>query len=165
MSLRRIDCGIIPLVDSAPLVIARELGFAAEEGLDLQLHVERSWSAIRDKLALGRLDAAHMLAPVPIAMSMGLGGMALPLDALMVLSVNGNVVGVSRQLAEKMREKGTARDFMAAAEIGRTLVDVCPRPLRIGVPFPFVSYGGSALVVNLVAMGLLLNVSVRRWVF
>ena len=35
----------------------------------------------------------------------------------------------------------------------------------IGVPFPFVSYGGSALVVNLVAMGLLLNVSVRRWVF
>lgn len=153
MSLRRIDCGIIPLVDSAPLIIARELGFAAEEGLDLQLHVERSWSSIRDKLALGRLDAAHMLAPVPIAMSMGLGGMALPLDALMVLSVNGNVVGVSRQLAEKMREKGVPNDFMAAEEIGRVLVSVCPRPLRVGVPFPF-SMHAELLYYWLEALGL-----------
>jgi ABC-type nitrate/sulfonate/bicarbonate transport system substrate-binding protein len=153
VSLRRIDCGIIPLVDSAPLVIARELGFAAEEGLDLQLHVEPSWSAIRDKLALGRLDAAHMLAPVPIAMSMGLGGMALPLDALMVLSVNGNVVGVSRQIAERMRENGIPADFMAAEEIGRSLVDVCPRPLRVGVPFPF-SMHAELLYYWLEALGL-----------
>lgn len=50
----RVDCGFIPLVDSAPLIVAHEIGFAAEEGVDLVLHREPSWSSLRDKLALGR---------------------------------------------------------------------------------------------------------------
>ena len=70
-----LDVGFLPLCDCAPLVAAYELGFAAEEGIELTLRRERSWSALRDKLALNRLDAAHMLSPTPIAMSMGLGGL------------------------------------------------------------------------------------------
>jgi rod shape determining protein RodA len=35
----------------------------------------------------------------------------------------------------------------------------------IGVPLPFVAYGGSALVATLLAIGLLMNVSLRRYVF
>ncbi|MEL6980116.1 MAG: CmpA/NrtA family ABC transporter substrate-binding protein [Pseudomonadota bacterium] len=137
MSLSAIECGFIPLVDSAPLVVARELGFAAEEGLDLRLHKERSWSALRDKLAFGRLDAAHMLAPAPVAMSMGLGGMPMRIDALSVLSINGDVVCVSPELASKMRDNGLPPDLLAAEGIGRSLIAAAPRPLKIGVPFPF----------------------------
>ena len=137
MSRRVVDCGFIPLVDSAPIVIAREIGFASEEGLDLRLHKQPSWSAVRDKLALGHLDASHMLAPTPVAMSMGLGGMPTRLDALMVLSVNGNVICASRGLAARMRDRGMPNDFMAAEAVGRTLAAVCDRPLNLGVPFPF----------------------------
>lgn len=129
--------GFIPLLDAATLVIAREIGFAEEEGLDLLLSREPSWSALRDKLAVGHLHAAHMLAPVPVAMSMGLGGLPSPVEALMVLSVNGTVVGVSKALSEKMRDRGILNDIMAATSIGRALIEVAPRPFRIGVPFPF----------------------------
>lgn len=132
-----LSIGFIPLLDAGPAIVAREIGFAEEEGLDLRLSREPSWSALRDKLALGRLDAAHMLAPTPIAMSMGLGGLPCPVDALMALSVNGTVIGVSRDLSSKMRDRGVPNDFMAAAAIGRALIEVSPRPLKIGVPFPF----------------------------
>jgi rod shape determining protein RodA len=35
----------------------------------------------------------------------------------------------------------------------------------IGVPFPLLSYGGSALLAALIGLGLLLNVSMRRYMF
>ena len=74
MKMQRIDMGFIPLVDAAPLIVAREIGFANDEGLDLALSRAPSWSALRDMLALGQVEAAHMLAPMPVVTAMGLGG-------------------------------------------------------------------------------------------
>lgn len=145
--------GFIPLLDSGPLIVAREIGFAEEEGLDLVLSREPSWSTLRDKLALGRIEAAHMLAPAPVAMSMGLGGLPTPIDVLMLLSVNGTVIGVTRALSDRMRARGVPNDFMAAAAVGRALIDVAPRPLKIGVPFPF-SMHAELLYYWLGALGL-----------
>ena len=59
--------GFIPLVDCAPLVVAKEKGFAADEGLSLRLVRETSWANIRDRVMIGHFDAAHMLGPMPIA--------------------------------------------------------------------------------------------------
>ena len=91
----QIPVGFIPLVDAAPLIVAQEMGFAAEERLSLELRRAPSWSSIRDMLRYGRVDAAHMLSPVPVAGALGLGGAGAPLCALSVLSVNGHTIGVS----------------------------------------------------------------------
>ncbi|MEP2784896.1 MAG: CmpA/NrtA family ABC transporter substrate-binding protein [Pseudoruegeria sp.] len=132
-----LNIGYIPLVDCAPLVIAHELGFAEREGLTLNLIKHPSWSAIRDMVALGHLDAAHMLSPMPVAMSLGLGGLPVPLDALMVLSINGNNIGVSAAIADRMRIQGWDGNFQTPYDTGQHLIKATNGTLRLGVPYPF----------------------------
>lgn len=129
--------GFIPLVDVAPLVVAHEIGFAEEEGLALDLVAAPSWSTLRDHLALGQIEAAHMLTPIPVAMALGLGGMPDRFDIVSMLSVNGNVIGVSKALAERMQLDGHGFGFDDAWAAGRALLEVAPGRLRMGVPFPF----------------------------
>ena len=63
MTEHQITAGFMPLFDSAVLIAAREIGFAAREGVDLQLSRETSWANIRDRIAIGHFDVAHMLVP------------------------------------------------------------------------------------------------------
>ncbi|SFG66006.1 NitT/TauT family transport system ATP-binding protein [Palleronia marisminoris] len=137
MRATALPVGFLPLVDAAPLIVAEEMGFAAEEGLALDFLRAPSWASLRDALVHGQVRAAHMLAPVPIASALGVGGGNTPLAALSVLSVNGNVVGVSAALAERMREAGHRFGFDDAAAAGQALIAAAEMPLRIGVPFPF----------------------------
>lgn len=132
-----LKAGFIPLVDAAPLIAAQEIGFAEEEGLALELVRAPSWSTLRDMLVLGQIEAAHMLSPVPVAAALGLGGISARLDAISVMSVNGNVVGVSQSLAQRMRDRGYRFDFADAHAAGRALIAAVDGRLRIGVPFPF----------------------------
>ena len=100
--------------------------------------VERapSWSALRDALVLGRVEAAHTPAPVPVARALALGGMAAPLDAVSALPIDGTVIGVSRALAARLREAGHRFGLDDALAAGRALL-AADTALRIGVPFPF----------------------------
>ncbi len=132
-----LSIGFMPLVDAAPLIAASEMGFAREEGLDLRLERAPSWSTLRDMLAFGGVEAAHMLSPVPVAMALGLGGVSVPLSAVSVLAVNGDVIGVSRALAERMRAQGFGFDFSDAVAARAALRAAAGAGLRIGVPFPF----------------------------
>ena len=133
MSETILNCGYVPLVDCAPLVIAKELGFAAEHGLRLNLVRQPSWSALRDMLALGHLDAAQMLSPMPVAMSIGMGGLPARVDALMVLSVNGTVFGVSNAVASELGEV----PFGDTAGLLSALGARGGEPLRVGIPFHY----------------------------
>ena len=84
--LPELRIGYVPLTDAAVLVAAAERGFARRHGLSLVLQREASWATLRDKLALGHLDGAHLLAPLAVAMTLGIGpGPRLPLSVPFVL--------------------------------------------------------------------------------
>src|SRR5215469_12285056 len=104
--------GFIPLLDCASLVVAVERGFAAEEGLDLRLIRETSWANIRDRIIVGHFDAAHMLAPMTIASTLGTGHIKAPFIAPISLGLGGNAITVSLPLWGQMVAQGAvAGDF------------------------------------------------------
>ena len=128
--------GFVPLVDAAPLIVAAEFGFAEAEGLRLDLRRAASWSMLRDMLDFGQVVGAQMLSVVPVATALGLGGGTHLLEAPMVLSLNGQVIGVSADIARALGTAGYPFDFTNALLAGRALLGL-GKPLRIGVPFPF----------------------------
>jgi ABC-type nitrate/sulfonate/bicarbonate transport system substrate-binding protein len=134
----RITAGFMPLTDSLLLVVAREKGFAGAEGVDLTLIKENSWANIRDRIAVGHFDVAHMLAPMPIAATLGLTPIAVPVIAPMVLGLGGNAVTVSRSLWERMKAAGAPPDLRPGA-VGQALARVTESTetrLRFGVVHP-----------------------------
>jgi len=134
----RLQLGYVPLCDAAPLIVAHELGFARTEGLELDLTAEPSWATLRDRLALGHLDGAHMLAPLALASRLGLSGPPSDLIVPMQISVNGNAITLAQSLWDAMApERGEpaeiARAFARVAEERRA----AGRPLTLGTVHPF----------------------------
>lgn len=135
MSLIALSAGFLPLLDSVLLVLAREKGFAAAEGLDLHLVKESSWANIRDRAALGHFDFAQMLAPMPIAATLGLNPLSVPMITPMMLGLGNNGVTVSAELWARMADAG-APATLEAGPVGAALAQVVReggRKLRFGV--------------------------------
>ncbi|WP_421761706.1 CmpA/NrtA family ABC transporter substrate-binding protein [Devosia sp.] len=134
-----ITAGFLPLLDSMLLIIARERGFAEAEGIALTLTRETSWANIRDRVAVGHFDVAHMLAPMPIASALGLTPIATAVIAPMALGLGGNAVTVSMPLWERLAEYGASADFDARST-GAALAKVVAaggKKLTFGVVHPY----------------------------
>lgn len=132
-----IRAGFIPLLDAAPLIAARELGFAAEEGLILTLTRETSWATIRDRLAVGHLDVAHALAPLPIAANLGLGPLPGNLVVPMAFGCGANTVTVSHEIWSALAEQGAEPDLDAAGTLRALVRVVATRRQRAMAPLVF----------------------------
>ncbi|MBO0345321.1 CmpA/NrtA family ABC transporter substrate-binding protein [Roseibium limicola] len=142
-TLDSVVAGYIPLLDSALLVIASTYGFAEEQGIDLKLIRETSWANIRDRIAVGHFDVAHMLGPMPIAASLKITTLAVPMRAAMFLGLGGNAITVSNALWADLQGEGAAEDGEpratgeALASLVRKRADAGRHPLRFGVVHPF----------------------------
>lgn len=98
----RLRLGFMPLTDCAPLVVALEQGFFASYGLDVELCRETSWANIRDKVAVGEFDAAHMLAGTPLAIELGVSPVKERMQTSFSLDLNGNAITVSEALFQNL---------------------------------------------------------------
>jgi ABC-type nitrate/sulfonate/bicarbonate transport system substrate-binding protein len=143
MSTKKLRIGFIPLVDAAALLVAVDRGFAREEGLEVELIREVSWSNVRDKLNIGMFDAAHLLAPVAIASNLGIGHVRVPIIAPFNLGLNGNAITVTNALQKALQDKaeGDLADPKVSAKALAAIVTERKRkglsPLKFGMTFPF----------------------------
>lgn len=139
----KIAAGFVPLVDCAVLVAAREQGFAATEGIELELVREPSWASLRDHLNLGYVDCAHALAPLPVASTLGVGHVQVDCIAPFVLGRGGNAVTVSLKLFDEMQAAAGADGLSGPAAAGRALAAAVRQretPPTLGMVFPFSSH-------------------------
>jgi len=119
--------GFMPLADCAPLVMASVLGFDEKYGIRLVLERQHSWSAMRDRLNTGALDAAQALYGLLYGLQMGIGSAPRAMALLMNLNQNGQSIVLSRALAER-----GARDGAGLAALMRS----APRRYTFAHTFP-----------------------------
>lgn len=130
---RTLRLGFMPLNDSAAIVAGQAMGFFADEGLDVTLSREASWATVRDKLAVGALDAAQVLAPMALAATLGVGSDPVAMAAPLILSRDGPAITVASRLAGVIGEEGArglARLVARRREEGAS-------PLTFAVVFPY----------------------------
>ena len=144
---RTVRVGFIPLLDIAVLVAAEEQGFAAREGLSLQLIKDVSWANIRDRLAFHQFDVAHMLAPMTVASHLGLGSNPSPAFAPFSLGRGGNAITLSVGLYRDMQALAGLAGTEDALTNARALAQVISarreagqRPLVFAMTYPFSSH-------------------------
>lgn len=135
--------GFVPLLDCATLVAAVEKGFTAAEGLDVTLMRETSWANIRDRVMVGHFDAAHMLGPMAVASSLGIGHVTSPVIAPIALGLGGNAITVSNALWQAMQAHGAVLGAEPTLQ-GNALRQVVAQrardgvtPLTFGMVYPF----------------------------
>ena len=121
--------GFLPLVDACLPILAREHGFAEDEGLELTLVKDVSWATVLDRLLYGHSDAAHMVAPLAIATTLGRGRPAQPLSVPFVLGLNGNAITLRSDIAQRVSPAGRLGD---PATVGAELAEVVRERVEAG---------------------------------
>lgn len=134
MMAMELTIGFLPLVDACLPILAREHGFAEEEGLGLRLVKDMSWATVLDRLLYGHSDAAHLVAPLALAVTLGRGRPAQPLSVPFVLGLNGNAVTMRPDLAARVGISGRLGD---PAQVGAALKAVAQERLAAGHPIRF----------------------------
>lgn len=130
---QKLRLGFVPLTDCAPIVMAQELGLFKKYGLPVVLSRELGWATVRDKIIHRELDAAHALAAMPAAATLGLGSVACDCLTALVLNLNGNAITLSNDLWQRgIRDGHSLRN-----EIARTRRE---KTFTFGAVFPFSSH-------------------------
>jgi NitT/TauT family transport system ATP-binding protein len=143
MMAEDLTIGFLPLVDACLPILAREHGFAEDEGLSLRLIKDVSWATVLDRLLYGHSDAAHMVAPLAIATTLGRGRPAQPLSVPFVLGLNGNAITLRPDLAAQVGAPGRLGDpLTVGAALRKVALEraAAGKPLRFGAVHRYSSH-------------------------
>jgi len=97
--------GFIPITCATPIIMAEPMGFYEKQGLNVTLVKTAGWAVVRDKVINKEYDASHMLSPMPIAMSMGLGSRPVAVDVAAIENINGQAITLHVKHKDKMDPK------------------------------------------------------------
>ncbi|HXG17434.1 MAG TPA: CmpA/NrtA family ABC transporter substrate-binding protein [Calidithermus sp.] len=89
---RDLRVGFIPITCATPIIMAEPMGFYRRHGLDVQVIKASSWAMIRDLSINGETDATHMLSPMPLAITLGVGSQSVPYVMPAVENINGQAM-------------------------------------------------------------------------
>lgn len=103
----KLKVGFIPITCATPIIMAHPMGFYAKQGLDVEVVKTAGWAVIRDKTLNKEYDAAHMLSPMPLAITLGAGANAVPFTMPAVENINGQAI----TLAIKHKGKSDPRSW------------------------------------------------------
>jgi nitrate/nitrite transport system substrate-binding protein len=97
--------GFIPITCATPLIMAHPLGFYEKEKLNVSVVKTAGWALIRDKIMNKEYDASHMLAPMPLAISLGVGANAMPMNVATIQNINGQAITLAMKHKDKRDPK------------------------------------------------------------
>ncbi|WP_377153800.1 CmpA/NrtA family ABC transporter substrate-binding protein [Roseateles sp. UC29_93] len=97
--------GFIPITCATPLIMAHPLGFYSKQGLNVEVVKTAGWALIRDKMINKEYDATHFLSPMPLAISLGLGATATPMNVATIQNTNGQAITLAMKHKDKRDPK------------------------------------------------------------
>lgn len=97
--------GFIPITCATPLIMAHPLGFYQRQGLNVEIVKTAGWALIRDKMLNKEYDATHFLSPMPLAITLGLGANATPMNVATIQNTNGQAITLSVKHKDKRDPK------------------------------------------------------------
>jgi nitrate/nitrite transport system substrate-binding protein len=97
--------GFIPITCATPIIVAHPMGFYSKQGLNVEVVKTAGWAVVRDKTINKEYDAAHMLSPMPLAISLGLGSQAIPFAVPAIENINGQGITLAIKHKDKRDPK------------------------------------------------------------
>lgn len=97
--------GFIPITCATPIIMALPMGFYSKHGLNVDVIKTAGWAVVRDKTLNKEYDAAHMLSPMPIAITLGAGSNPIPYTMPAVENINGQAITLSVKHKDKRDPK------------------------------------------------------------
>ena len=97
--------GFIPITCATPIIMAHPMGFYTKHGLNVEVIKTAGWAVIRDKTLNKEYDAAHMLSPMPLAITLGTGSNAIPFTMPAVENINGQAITLAIKHKDKRDPK------------------------------------------------------------